>query len=170
MIDEELMHYGVKGMRWGVRKERSGTPSKRGRDEQAIARLEKQRQDANVKIRRTEKKLNAVDDKDFAKMKSGKISRAEYDKRVKKLDNTFQSNLDEYTEVLRSIRREKRVASNNTRGEMIVKTLFASGPFTNAANEYLINNPPEKSWRRAVAKIYTGDPREWADIVRGDYR
>ena len=52
MSDEELMHYGVKGMRWGVRRERPDTPKISRRENRRLNReaRDKFRQDKAQKI------------------------------------------------------------------------------------------------------------------------
>lgn len=56
--DDELMHYGVKGMRWGVRKatKQLSTATTSGERDKAVAKLEKHRAKASKEVAKLEKK------------------------------------------------------------------------------------------------------------------
>lgn len=76
-MENELMHWGIKGMKWGVRryqnKDGSLTPAGKKRYEQEMAKLKEEEKIAKNKLR-TQAKLNKLDEKrkEIEALKSGK--------------------------------------------------------------------------------------------------
>lgn len=76
-MENELMHWGIKGMKWGVRryqnKDGSLTPAGKRRYEQEMAKLKEEEKIAKNKLR-TQAKLNKLDEKrkEIEALKSGK--------------------------------------------------------------------------------------------------
>lgn len=76
-MENELMHWGIKGMKWGVRryqnKDGSLTPAGRKRYAQEMAKLKEEEKIAKNKLR-TQAKLNKLEDKrkEVEALKSGK--------------------------------------------------------------------------------------------------
>lgn len=77
MMENELMHWGIKGMKWGVRryqnKDGSLTPAGRKRYDQEMAKLKEEEKIAKNKLR-TQAKLNKLEEKrkEVEALKSGK--------------------------------------------------------------------------------------------------
>lgn len=77
MMENELMHWGIKGMKWGVRryqnKDGSLTPAGRKRYDQEMAKLKEEEKIAKNKLR-TQAKLNKLEEKrkEVESLKSGK--------------------------------------------------------------------------------------------------
>lgn len=76
-MDNELMHWGIKGMKWGVRryqnKDGSLTPAGKKRYDKEMAKLKEEEKIAKNKLR-TQAKLNKLDEKrkEIEALKSGK--------------------------------------------------------------------------------------------------
>ena len=76
-MENELMHWGIKGMKWGVRryqnKDGSLTPAGKKRYDKEMAKLKEEEKIAKNKLR-TQAKLNKLDEKrkEIAARKSGK--------------------------------------------------------------------------------------------------
>lgn len=76
-MENELMHWGIKGMKWGVRryqnKDGSLTPAGRKRYDQEMAKLKEEEKIAKNKLR-TQAKLNKLEEKrkEVEALKSGK--------------------------------------------------------------------------------------------------
>lgn len=76
-MENELMHWGIKGMKWGIRryqnKDGSLTPAGRKRYAQEMAKLKEEEKIAKNKLR-TQAKLNKLEDKrkEVEALKSGK--------------------------------------------------------------------------------------------------
>lgn len=76
-MENELMHWGIKGMKWGVRryqnKDGSLTPAGRKRYDKEMAKLKEEEKIAKNKLR-TQAKLNKLDEKrkEVEALKSGK--------------------------------------------------------------------------------------------------
>ena len=76
-MENELMHWGIKGMKWGVRryqnKDGSLTPAGKKRYEQEMAKLKEEEKIVKNKLR-TQAKLNKLDEKrkEIEALKSGK--------------------------------------------------------------------------------------------------
>lgn len=76
-MENELMHWGIKGMKWGVRryqnKDGTLTPAGKKRYEQEMAKLKEEEKVAKNKLR-TQAKLNKLDEKrkEIEALKSGK--------------------------------------------------------------------------------------------------
>lgn len=69
--DEDLLHYGVKGMRWGIRKARttlSSSKSTEGDRKVALDSLEKHRRKASEKVAKLESKRPKLEGKVNAKV------------------------------------------------------------------------------------------------------
>lgn len=77
MMENELMHWGIKGMKWGIRryqnKDGSLTPAGRKRYAQEMAKLKEEEKIAKNKLR-TQAKLNKLEEKrkEVEALKSGK--------------------------------------------------------------------------------------------------
>ena len=65
-MENELMHWGIKGMKWGVRryqnKDGSLTPAGKKRYDKEMAKLKEEEKIAKNKLR-TQAKLNKLDEK-----------------------------------------------------------------------------------------------------------
>ena len=76
-MENELMHWGIKGMKWGVRryqnKDGSLTPAGKKRYDKEMAKLKEEEKIAKNKLR-TQAKLNKLDEKrkEIEALKSGK--------------------------------------------------------------------------------------------------
>ena len=76
-MENELMHWGIKGMKWGVRryqnKDGSLTPAGKKRYDNEMAKLKEEEKIAKNKLR-TQAKLNKLDEKrkEIEALKSGK--------------------------------------------------------------------------------------------------
>ena len=76
-MENELMHWGIKGMKWGVRryqnKDGSLTPAGKRRYDKEMAKLKEEEKIAKNKLR-TQAKLNKLDEKrkEIEALKSGK--------------------------------------------------------------------------------------------------
>ena len=77
-MENELMHWGIKGMKWGVRryqnKDGSLTPAGKKRYDKEMAKLKEEEKIAKNKLR-TQAKLNKLDEKrkEIEALKSGKF-------------------------------------------------------------------------------------------------
>lgn len=77
-MENELMHWGIKGMKWGIRryqnKDGSLTPAGKKRYDKEMAKLKEEEKIAKNKLK-TQAKLNKLDEKrkEVEALKSGKI-------------------------------------------------------------------------------------------------
>ena len=119
MNENELMHYGVPGMRWGVRKNRISKSAKIKEARAKNAELTKRRQ---TEIEKRKKFYDTIDpDKD-------------YDSRVRdwaKLKPAKQKQIDAIEKTIRSLDHEiytnDKLAKQRTAGEKAVDALSAAG-------------------------------------------
>ena len=119
MRENELMHYGVPGMRWGVRKNRVSKSAKIKEARAKNAELTKRRQ---TEIEKRKKFYDTIDpDKD-------------YDSRVRdwaKLKPAKQKQIDAIEKTIRSLEHEiytnDKLAKQRTAGEKAVDALSAAG-------------------------------------------
>ena len=119
MRENELMHYGVPGMRWGVRKNRVSKSAKIKEARAKNAELAKRRQ---TEIEKRKKFYDTIDpDKD-------------YDSRVRdwaKLKPAKQKQIDAIEKTIRSLEHEiytnDKLAKQRTAGEKAVDALSAAG-------------------------------------------
>ena len=119
MNESELMHYGVPGMRWGVRKNRISKSAKIKEARAKNAELTKRRQ---TEIEKRKKFYDTIDpDKD-------------YDSRVRdwaKLKPAKQKQIDAIEKTIRSLDHEiytnDKLAKQRTAGEKAVDALSAAG-------------------------------------------
>ena len=119
MRENELMHYGVPGMRWGVRKNRISKSAKIKEARAKNAELTKRRQ---TEIEKRKKFYDTIDpDKD-------------YDSRVRdwaKLKPAKQKQIDVIEKTIRSLEHEiytnDKLAKQRTAGEKAVDALSAAG-------------------------------------------
>ena len=119
MRENELMHYGVSGMRWGVRKNRVSKSAKIKEARAKNAELTKRRQ---TEIEKRKKFYDTIDpDKD-------------YDSRVRdwaKLKPAKQKQIDVIEKTIRSLEHEiytnDKLAKQRTAGEKAVDALSAAG-------------------------------------------
>ena len=86
--DDELMHYGVKGMRWGVRKatkqlSRATTSEQR---DKAVASLEKHRAKASHRVVKLEKKQTKLDNALAKSSKKDAVKAAKIENKAAKID------------------------------------------------------------------------------------
>ena len=119
MSENELMHYGVPGMRWGVRKNRVSKSAKIKEARAKNAKLTKRRQ---AEIEKRKKFYDTLDpDKD-------------YDSRVRdwaKLKPAKQKQIDTIEKTIRLLDHEiytnDKLAKQRTAGEKAVDALSAAG-------------------------------------------
>ena len=119
MNENELMHYGVKGQKWGVRKNRISKSAKIKEARAKNAELTKRRQ---TEIEKRKKFYDTIDpDKD-------------YDSRVRdwaKLKPAKQKQIDAIEKTIRSLDHEiytnDKLAKQRTAGEKAVDALSAAG-------------------------------------------
>ena len=119
MRENELMHYGVPGMKWGVRKNRVSKSAKIKEARAKNAELTKRRQ---TEIEKRKKFYDTIDpDKD-------------YDSRVRdwaKLKPAKQKQIDAIEKTIRSLEHEiytnDKLAKQRTAGEKAVDALSAAG-------------------------------------------
>ena len=95
--DGELMHYGVKGMKWGVRrasKQLSKATTNEERD-RAISKLEKHRSKASAKIDKLTKKQPKLQKKVDKAIQKNDVKAAKIDRQVALYKNpTLQVTLE----------------------------------------------------------------------------
>ena len=119
MRENELMHYGVPGMKWGVRKNRFSKSDKIKEARDKNAELTKRRQ---AEIEKRKKFYDTLDpDKD-------------YDSRVRdwaKLKPAKQKQIDAIEKTIRSLEHEiytnDKLAKQRTAGEKAIDALSAAG-------------------------------------------
>ena len=119
MSENELMHYGIPGMKWGVRKNRVSKSAKIKEARAKNAELTKRRQ---TEIEKRKKFYDTIDpDKD-------------YDSRVRdwaKLKPAKQKQIDAIEKTIRSLEHEiytnDKLAKQRTAGEKAVDALSAAG-------------------------------------------
>ena len=95
IYSDELQHYGVMGMRWGVRrasKVLSSSKSSQGKRDKAISSLEKHKSKTTAKIASLEKKRTKLDDNLRKSTEKDMTKATKLEKKAAKLDQKIAKN------------------------------------------------------------------------------
>ena len=109
--DHELLHHGVKGMKWGVRKKSDGTSS--GRSTRAEKKQARRQHDADIKKARAQN----VDHINDAFQKRANYDKQTTDKGRKVAEKLLNESIEKYE-------KNFELSMEKTRGEKIARNLI----------------------------------------------
>lgn len=157
---EELMHYGVKGMRWGVRrasKQLTKATTAEGR-EKAIATLNKHRTKGSNKITSLEKERVKLDDMLRKATTKDKVKASKLEAKAAKLDRKAAKNISKSTGMFTSSEKSKDLLVEAELYKIKSDKLHAKASSLNANYEKAkakvdANESMQKAFRTEISKI-----------------
>lgn len=133
MSDDELMHYGVLGMKWGVRRgSKQVNSSDTSTRDSGVARLQSHREKATRKVTKLEQKGTRIQKKIDKAERKYDIKAAKYRKKEAKFDKRATSMLATTSSIQRNMAKAKKYEIKAKRTE--AKSMTAKAAMTKNQN------------------------------------
>ena len=157
---DELMHYGVKGMRWGVRRasrQLSRATTSEARDK-AIAKLQKHKTKGSAKVTKLQKQRPKLDDKLRKATTKDAYKAAKLDKKAAKLDKKIAKKERKASSMFTSTEKSADLVNEANALKLKSNKLHAKANtlkvnYEKAKNKVEVNEAMTKAFQTELSKI-----------------